>query len=416
MTVDLKFGKEVLKANFKEENLMAVLRGDFPPSPTKEQETEEILRSIREPIGTQPLSKIAKPGEKVVIMASDITRPSPSYKILPPILSELNAAGVPDSDITVMFGMGIHRAHTKEEHIALVGEEVYNRITCRDSTEDEYVLVGTSSQGTPYYVNSVVAKADLLICTGNIEYHWFAGYSGGAKAILPGACNYETIKHNHSMISKEGTGSGVIQGNPVRKDIDEISRFLDIGFIVNVVLNDKKEVLKSFAGHYIEAHRAGCEYLDSVYAKSIPEKADVVVVSCGGYPKDINIYQAQKALDNANLAVKDGGTVIMVGSCKEGYGEDVFEEWVNEASSAQDILDRIKREFQLGGHKAAGFAKVLVRAKIVLVTDMEKEKVECMFISYYPKEKLQDVIDEITKDAGSVLVIPQAGSILPKVK
>ena len=210
VSVDLKCGKEVLQANFKKEKVMAVLKGEFPPSPTKEAEQEEILRSIREPIGVLPLSSIVSKGKKIVIMASDITRPVPSYKILPPLLDELNICGVPDSDIVVMFGMGIHRAHTKEEQVALVGQEVYDRVSCRDSIEDEYILMGTSSQGTPYYVNEVVASADLRICTGNIEYHWFAGYSGGAKAILPGACNYETIKNNHAMISKEGSEPGQI--------------------------------------------------------------------------------------------------------------------------------------------------------------------------------------------------------------
>jgi len=413
--VQFKYGKEILTANFREDNLMAVLEGSFPPSPTKEEEEAEVLRSIRNPIGSPPLSAIAKKGQRVVIMASDITRPSPSYKILPPLVAELNACGVPDEDITVMFGMGIHRPHTREEHITLVGREIYDRITCRDSTEGSYVLVGTSSQGTPYHVNKEVAQSDLLICTGNIEYHWFAGYSGGAKAVLPGACNYETIRHNHSMISRDGTGSGLIEGNPLRRDIDEIARFLDIRFIVNVVLNDKKQILKAFSGHFIDAHREGCEYLDSVYSKRIPEKADVVVVSCGGYPKDINIYQAQKALDNANLAVKDGGVVVMVASCKEGYGEDTFERWVNDAHSPGEILERINREFELGGHKAAGFAKVLTRAQVILVTDMEKEKVTRMFIDHYPKEALQEVIDKVTKNASSVLVIPQGGSILPKV-
>ncbi len=414
--ISLKFGKETLQMQLRDEILTGVLEGSFPPSPTPAEEQKTIVDSLRNPINSKPLAKIVQPGQKVVIMCSDITRPVPSYKILPALLNECNAGGIQDKDITIMFGMGIHRKHTKEEQKHLVGEEVFNRVNCHDSTEDEYVLVGTSSQGTPYWVNKLVTEADILICTGNIEYHWFVGYSGGAKAVLPGACNYETIKHNHAMILKEGTGTGCLEGNPVRADIDEILNFMPIHFIVNVVLDDKKQILKSFAGHPINAHRAGCAYLDGIYGKEISQKADVVIASCAGHPKDINVYQAQKALDNAFRAVKKGGTIILVASCKEGFGEKTFEEWVRAAESPQAIRDRLARDFQLGGHKAAGFAKVLLEAKVVMITDMPAEDVKAMFIEPHTKDELQAVIDRETAQAKSVYVIPQGGSVLPKIK
>ena len=415
----LKFGKTELSVNIPRRNLQDVVLGVFPPAPTPEQERAEIERSIREPIGAPPLRQVAQAGQKVVIMASDITRPVPSYKILPVIVDELNAAGVKDQDITVLFGMGIHRAHTPAEHEKLVGSEIYNRIVCKDSTGDEYIRVGTSSRGTPYNISKTVLDADLLICTGNVEYHWFAGYSGGAKAILPGAANKETIRHNHSMISLPGGGTGVIEGNPVREDIDEIGKFVKIDYIVNVVIDSGKRVLRCFAGDYIAAHREGCRYLDSVYSRPIDKKADIVLVSCSGYPKDINIYQAQKALDNANFAVRDGGTIVMVGACSEGYGEDTFEEWINSSTSPQSILDRLKADFRLGGHKAAGIAKVLLRANVVGVMDLEREKVEKLYMQYCHPDNIQSMFDNLLQKYGedaSVLFIPQAGSILPKVK
>lgn len=416
ISVEMKYGKRTIEANFREDNLMGILRGSFPPPPTPEEEIREVERSLREPIGSKSLDEIAKPGQKVVIMASDITRPVPSWKILPTLVNKLNSCGISDTDITIMFGVGIHRSHTEDERRYLVGDELYKRVKCKDSVGDPYIYVGKSALGTPYYVNSIVAASDLLICTGNIEYHWFAGYSGGAKAILPGASNYETIRSSHSRISHPGTGTGIINGNPIRSDIDGILKFLKIDFIVNVVIDDQKRILRSFAGHPIDAHRAGCAYLDSIYGKKINHQADVVVISCGGYPKDINLYQAQKALDNGNHAVREGGTIIMIGSCSEGYGDKTFEDWVYSASSPQDILNRIKTDFQLGGHKAASFAKVLIRAKIILITDMEREKVERMFIAHAPIGELQRVIDRYTADAESVLVIPQAGSIYPIVR
>lgn len=417
-TVKLKMGKQELSCNIPEKNLQDVLHGEFPATPTPEEEAAELRRSIREPIGTKPLRELARAGQKVVIMASDITRPSPSYKILPVLVEELSSCGIKDEDITVLFGMGIHRSHTPAEHEQLVGSEIYRRVRCADSTTGEYLHIGDSSRGTPYNINHQVFDADLLICTGNVEYHWFAGYSGGAKALLPGASNKETIQHNHSMISHPGTGTGKLEGNPVREDIDEIGKFVKIDFIVNVVLDEHKHILKSFAGHYIEAHRAGCRYLDAVYSRPIAKQADIVLISCSGYPKDINIYQAQKALDNANFAVRDGGTIVMVGACKEGYGEANFQRWIEASSCPQDILDRISREFELGGHKAAGFAKVLVRANIVLVTEMDKAQVERLYLTYRAPEQLQETVDGLIEQYGedcSVLVIPQAGSIFPRL-
>ena len=414
-TVDFRYGSETVSVAFEEHNLMDVLTGRFPSAPTPDEERAELLRSIRTPIGSEPLSKIVRPGNKVVIMASDITRPSPSWKILPVLVSELNDAGIRDEDITILFGMGIHRAHTPEERRRLVGEDIFSRIRCCDSVNGEpYVHVGDSELGTPYNVHKRVVEADAVICTGNIEYHWFAGYSGGAKAVLPGACNYETIRISHSRIGQPGTEAGNLLG-PVRRDIDGILRYVRIPFIVNVVLDDKKRILKAFSGDPIEAHRAGCAYLDSVYGKKIPHKADVVVASCGGYPKDINVYQAQKALDNAGLAVKDGGTIILIGRCSEGFENKVFENWIREAESPEAILKRIREDFQMGGHKAASFAKVLVRAKIVLVSEMDPDDVKSLFMEYASLSELQDVVDRYTAEAGSVLAIPQGGSILPIV-
>lgn len=417
-TIQLKYGKSELSVKIPKRNLQDVLHGEFPSSPTPEQEVAELLRALRKPIGAKPLREMAKPGMKVVIMASDITRPSPTYKILPVLVDELNSSGVRDEDITVLFGMGIHRAHTPAEHEQLVGSEIYKRVCCIDSTSGEYVSIGVSSRGTPYNINKQVFEADLLICTGNVEYHWFAGYSGGAKALMPGAANKETIQHNHSMISLPGTGTAKLEGNPLREDIDEIGKFVRIDYILNVVLDENKHILRAFAGHYIEAHRAGCAYLDSIYSRPIEKQADIVLISCSGYPKDINIYQAQKALDNANFAVRDGGTIVMVGACQEGYGEENFERWVEASTSPQSILDRIQREFELGGHKAAAFAKVLVRADIVAVTELDQAQVERLYLGYRRPEQLQELIGELIVKYGeeaSVLVIPQAGSIFPKL-
>lgn len=414
--VDMKYGKQSIKISFPESSFKGLIEGHFPRLPTSQEEEREILRSLREPIGSAPLSEIAKKGQKVIIIASDITRSVPSWRILPILINELNTCGIPDADITVMFGLGLHREHNSDEHRLLLGDELYGRIKCQDSVPGPYVYVGTSSQGTPYYVNEAIISSDLIICTGNIEYHWFAGYSGGAKAILPGACDPVTIQNNHSKILHPKSRTGLIIGNPIREDIDEIMEFIKIDFILNVVLDDEKRILRSFAGHPISAHRKGCIYLDGIYRQEISCKADVVVISCGGYPRDINLYQAQKALANGSRAVRDGGIIIMLASCQEGFGNETFERWMHSALSPQHILSRIESDFQLGGHKAASFAKVLVRAQVMLVSDLEHEKVEKAFMIHTPIEGLQRVIDKYCSEAKSVLVIPQAGSICPFIR
>lgn len=377
---------------------------------------EEVKRSLNNPIGTGRLSQIVKKGEKVVIVTSDITRPLPSYKVIPSILDELYEVGVSPEDITVVFALGSHRPHTQEEIIQLVGERVYKEVKCIDSDANDSVSMGITKGGTPVDVFRVVAEADRRICIGNIEYHYFAGYSGGAKAIMPGVSTPAAIQANHRNMVLDDAKVGRLIGNPVRDDLNEAIQYCPIDFIVNVVLNEKKEIIFSVAGDYIKAHRVGCEFLDKIYKKQLQEKADIAIVSQGGAPKDINLYQTQKALANAEHAVKDGGIIILVGSCKEGFGSKIFEEWMTEADSPDDIIARIREKFVLGGHKAAAIALVQKKAKIFMVSEMDADIVKSIFMEPYTsvQEAYNDAIKELGQDV-KVLVMPYGGSTLPVV-
>lgn len=377
---------------------------------------EEVKRSLNNPIGTDRLSQIVKKGEKVVIVTSDITRPLPSYKVIPSILDELYEVGVSPEDITVVFALGSHRPHTQEEIIQLVGERGYKEVKCIDSDANDSVSMGITKGGTPVDVFRVVAEADRRICIGNIEYHYFAGYSGGAKAIMPGVSTPAAIQANHRNMVLDDAKVGRLIDNPVRDDLNEAIQYCPIDFIVNVVLNEKKEIIFSVAGDYIKAHRVGCEFLDKIYKKQLQEKADIVIVSQGGAPKDINLYQTQKALANAEHAVKDGGIIILVGSCKEGFGSKIFEEWMTEADSPDDIIARIREKFVLGGHKAAAIALVQKKAKIFMVSEMDADIVKSIFMEPYTsvQEAYNDAIKELGQDV-KVLVMPYGGSTLPVV-
>nr|WP_326185542.1 nickel-dependent lactate racemase [uncultured Oscillibacter sp.] len=376
----------------------------------------EIRRAMAHPIGTPRLRELVHPGEKVTIVTSDITRPCPSYVMLPPVLEELEQAGADMKDVTVVFGLGSHRRHTEEEMVRLVGGEVFEKVLCVDSNPDDCVRLGVTACGTPVDITRIVAEADRRICLGNIEYHYFAGYSGGAKAIMPGVSTRAAIQSNHSMMVRKEAYAGNLETNPLRKDIEEAAAICGVDFILNVVLDEHKQVIRAVAGDVTAAHRAGCAFLDTLYQKRIEKRADIVIVSQGGAPKDLNLYQTQKALDNAKHAVQDGGIIILVGSCKEGLGEKTFEEWLTSARHPHDLIDRIQREFRLGGHKAAAIAMVLEHADIYLVSDLEPDFVKTLFMT--PFDTVQAAYGAAAASLGadaSILVMPYGGSTLPCV-
>ena len=412
MEFTLGFGSCTQKLNVPDENLICVLM----PNTVQQGLTgeAEVSRALENPIGTPRIGQIVRPGETVAIVTSDITRPLPSYKILPLLVEELLQAGIRKQDITVVFGLGSHRKQTAEEQKKLVGEQVFAQIKCIDGDDSDCVRYGYTSRSTPVDIVRAVAEADRRICLGNIEYHYFAGYSGGAKAIMPGVSTRDAIQHNHSRMVEAAAAAGRLEGNPVREDIEEAARMVGVDFIVNVVLNEHKEIVHAVAGDVVQAHREGCRYLDRLYGKPIAERADIVVVSQGGAPKDLNLYQTQKALDNAKHAVNKGGVIILVGSCKEGLGEEVFEEWMTKSPDAHSMIDRIQVDFQLGGHKAAAIAMVLEEAQIYLVSELDADFVKQIFLT--PFSDVQTAFDAAMQKLGSgasVIVMPYGGSTLP---
>lgn len=406
------FGKNYKEFSIDDRNIIMELRQNEVEIDLTGR--EEVIRAINSPIGSMKLSETVKPGENVVIVTSDITRPMPSKIVVPIVIDELLKAGLSYDNITVVFALGSHRKHTEEEMKYLVGEEVYSKVKCIDSDVKDYIRMGVTKNGTPVDIFRIVAEADRRICLGNIEFHYFAGYSGGAKAIMPGVSTRDAIQANHSKMVKNEARAGAMEDNPVRIDIEEVIDYVPIDFIVNVVLDEKKNIIKAVAGHHIHAHREGCKFLDSLYKVHIPEKADIVITTPGGYPKDINLYQAQKALDNSKHAVKDGGIVILLASCAEGLGEEVFEKWMLNSESPDSMIKDIQENFELGGHKAAAIALILKKAKIFMVSDMDRQMVEKLFMKHFDdmNEALREAFNELGSDA-RVILMPYGGSTLP---
>jgi nickel-dependent lactate racemase len=413
MEITYGYGKGTEVFHIPENNLLCQVTQN--KLEVRETGTAAVTAALEHPIGTKRLREIVKPGEKTVIITSDITRPCPSDRIIPSLLEELEAAGVKDKDITVVFALGSHRNHTEEEQKMLVGDAVFSRVRCIDAAKDGFVHIGDTSSGTPVDIDPVVASADRRICVGNIEFHYFAGYSGGAKAIMPGVSTKDAIQKNHSKMVLEQAKAGNLLGNPLRQDIEEAAAMVGVDFILNVILDENKEIVKAVAGDLRKAHEEGCAFLDRLYKIKIPKRADIVITTPGGFPKDINLYQAQKALDNAKHAVRDGGIVILAASCKEGLGSAVFEEWMTKSESPEAMVERIGRDFQLGGHKAAAIAMILAKARILLVSDLDDAFVKSIFMEPYPSvdAALAEAFASLGQDA-DVIFMPHGGSVLPQ--
>lgn len=376
----------------------------------------DVVHALENPIGSPRLRDIVKPGEKIAIITSDITRPMPTYKVMPALLDELAAAGVDFKDVTLVFALGSHRKQSPEEQKRLAGDVAYGKINVVDSDPDDCVHMGVTANGTPVDITRVVAEADRRIALGNIEFHYFAGYSGGYKAVMPGVSTPAAIQSNHKLMIRPESCAGRLEGNPVREDIEEAGRICGLDFILNVVLDEHKNIVKVVCGDPVKAHRVGAAFLDKLYTKEIDCGADIVIVSQGGAPKDLNLYQTQKALDNSKHAVKDGGIIILIGSCAEGYGEHTFEDWMLNSESPDDLVNKIRRNFVLGGHKAAAIGMVLQRADIYLVSDMDPVLVQRSFMKPYSSAQ-QAFDDALAKlgDNADVITMPYGGSVLPRL-
>jgi lactate racemase len=381
----------------------------------------EVERALKEPIGSKRLSEIVKPESKVAIVVDDATRKAPSEVMLLPVLAELNAAGVKDENVTVIFGCGTHRAVKPEEATALVGAEALKRVKAisHDCRAADLVHVGTTkTHGNKVYVNRVFAEADVKVLLGDVGFHYYAGYGGGRKSVLPAVCGEETIKHNHAMLLHANARTGILEDNPVHRDMTEAARLAKVDFIVNVVENKKGEIVKAFAGDLEQAFMEAVKLVDEMYRITVDRRADILVVSAGGHPADMNLYQAYKALDNALDAVKRGGVIILVAECPEGHGNQVFYDWMTRLGDLKNVEREVKRNFVMGGHKAYYLLKALQNHQIILVSSLPDYYATSIF-KLKTARAVNDALAEALKIVGSasrVWAMPQGSYTLPIFK
>jgi nickel-dependent lactate racemase len=381
----------------------------------------EIRRAMAAPIGSLPLQEIAAGKPDAVVVVNDMTRPAPSREMLAAILEELRLAGIPQAAVTVVIATGNHRPNTPDEIARMIGEEYATTLrVINHACEDERTLTRVSAPGVdiPIRVNSHVARASVRILTGLIAPHQAAGYSGGRKSLTPGVAALETIAKQHSFpIRPYEPAMGWMKGNPFHEVAITVARTVGIDFIVNVVKNCKGEVVHAVAGGLEAAHEAGVAVCEQSWVTTFPRKYDVVIVTPGGFPRDIDLHQAQKAMSTAELVVADGGVIVVVAECADGIGK--FAAWLRGAKSPQDVIERFKREGFTREHSSKAFMCARALAKhpvIVCCSGIPQSDLEAMFFRHAPTAQAAvDAAVQMKGDAASVLVLPYAVDCVPKI-
>jgi nickel-dependent lactate racemase len=420
--ISLPYGKSTLKVKVPKENLIGVIKPrDLPPV---KDSVETVKEAVSHPISSPRLSEIAKPSDKVAIVVTDITRRCPDNIIMPVILSELKKAGVRAQDITAVIALGIHRPMTQEEIRAKIGEEAFRQVKAVNHNclgKSQMVYIGTTQRlKIPIWINQIVAEADVVITTGVVEAHIFAGYSGGRKSIVPGISGEEAIAaiHRPEWLDDPRVGTGIIKGNPVHKDMVELAKLVGVDFIVNVVLNSEDKIVQVAAGDLIAAHEKLIATYDKMYKVKIREQADIVI-SSPAYPKDINLYQATRAANNIalvpNPSVKKGGVIIIPAPCQEGVGDELFYEWMKTARNPLEVLERAKREYKIGVHKPYLLSKILSHAEVIIANSVLPESlIREMHLT--PAKTVDEALEMAFKKLGRnarILVSPHGTSTIP---
>lgn len=394
-----------------------------PPIRPVTKSLEELLEyAIEHPYGTPLLENMAKPDDTVVIVMNDHTRPGPNPLILSAIMKRLEKAGVLDENITILFATGSHRAPTREEAIRIMGEKYYHRLNsiahdCRDDAA--MVNIGNTSEGVPVYVNRLITECSLLITTGLVAPIHTAGYSGGRKSILPGVAGLKTLHIHHSFpVYQYEPAMGFIYGNPFHEIALNAARKANVRFIVNAVQDPHKQFFNFVAGDLAEAHAAGVAMCKEVSEMPIPNRGDIIIASPGGFPRDIDLYQSQKALSVAELLGTENCTFIIVAECRDGFGEETFHRWMIECPTIQSIIDRYAEEgFNVGNNKAFNYARALKKGRVIIVTD-KISKEQLAEAKLESAATLQEAIEMslAERPAKVVTVLPQAANIIPVLK
>jgi len=417
-TVNLPYGRGHLRVKIPERYLASIAT---PRKMEALQHPEaELERALSAPIDSPSLDELAREATNPCIIISDSTRPTPSGMIVEAALRSFSRAGIPEDETKLTVATGLHRPTTEEELVERLGKDLSGRLEVwNHDARDDYsmVNVGITTRGTPLWINKAVYESDLVIGDGYIEPHFFAGYTGGGKNILPGVSGFETIKANHgsAMIDHPKARAGILDGNPIYEDIVEGATKGGLDFSINVTLDPQKRISGIFAGGFKMAHRAGSQFLDDHVKVETPD-ADIVITTNGGYPLDRDLYQAVKGMTVAEGIVREGGVAVVASECVDGVGHPKFRELVERCRTPQEILDVIRAPgfFEVDQWEAQILARVLMRCGVICVTGVDSAVIRGMHM--IPAGSIDEALNLARESAGrdpEIVVVPGGPSTIP---
>lgn len=415
MEIEIPFGACAEKISVDEKNVMKIV---YPNKVEKRDEEKVLETALKKPVRSPSLKDFLRDNRKFIIVVNDIQRSTPTAKILEYLEPHLK-----NKDFIFLVATGDHRAPSEDELEKIIGGQLYrkykSRVAYHESKKSELHYFGKSRLGTEIYINKLAVEYGAMIAINSVEPHYFAGYTGGRKSLVPGIAGYETITQNHSLSLAREAQLTKLKGNPVHEDFEDIARIVsekvDI-FAINVVTDDAESIYACATGDIIESLYELIEPAEEVYCVKIPAKSDIVV-TVAKPPLDINLYQSQKAIESAKIAVKEKGIIILVSSCKEGIGPSSFYDLLREFESPDDVFAKIKKEYRLGYHKTAKLIETAMISSVYVVSQMSPEVFNKTFMK--PFTDVQSALQEALKKTGlssKILFLMDGGATAPIVE
>ena len=420
MNTDLAYGRRSFEFSFDEDQFSVLNAGGADESPLSDFEVGAAFDS---PIASPPLDEIAGQDDSVLIVVSDATRATASAQVVNLLVRRLVQTGVSPARMAVIFATGIHRHVSDEEKLELLTPFIVQRL--RILEHDAYdraklTTIGTTERGVTVEVNSALKEFSRVFVIGGITFHYFAGFTGGRKSICPGLASAETIEATHMLAldferggRKADVGAGRLDGNAVHEECERVASLVAPAFGINTIVNEDKRAVQMFCGDWRRAHRAACEYYLDQHSVAIPEKRDIVIVSCGGFPHDINLIQAHKALDMAALACKEGGTIILLAECSDGLGRPDFMKWFD-ATDSRALEARLVNGYEVNGQTAWALLTKTERHRVYLVSDLPSEIVKRMRM--IPVRTISEALEAAGAERGDGYILPRGAAVLPRVQ
>jgi nickel-dependent lactate racemase len=414
MEIKLPYGDSCLTTRIPSNNLAYILNTEDVKS--LENEREAITDALRSPTGCPSLRDCIDKKDKVVVLVTDNTRPCPDERMLPPILTELEAK-IPRENMTIIVALGLHPPLDRQELVNKLGRDIVENYNVINHDINQTKNIGTTSRGTPVDINIRVVEADFRLSTGFIEPHFFAGFSGGRKSIAPGVFSERSAYKNHgyNMIEHAKVRAGVLKGNPVHEDMIEQARMAKLNFIVNVLLNKKREITHVVAGDFIKAHEKGCEIEKDIAGIKVTHKVDIAITTNSGAPLDLDLYQSCKGIDTAAQVTKDGGIIIIASLCSAGVGPESFRELHASVNSPKEVLQKIRRTEPIGVQwENQILARTQLKNDIYLLSDLDDSIVKDMMMM--PISSIEEGLEKAFKVLGGdaeVAVIPEGPLVIP---